>query len=142
MLVVVQALFVSEELRPEAASYPDAMKSNRSALGERIARARAAAGLTQLQLAARLGVSQQMVGYLEVRPVAVRPEMLAKISKVLGVSLDDLIGGGGAPRKPTGPTGRVRRVFEEVSRLPRNQQRRIAGVVEDMLTAQRVAVSS
>jgi len=118
------------------------MKSNRSALGERIARARAAAGLTQHQLAERLGVSQQMVGYLEVRPVAVRPEMLAKISEVLGVSLDELIGGNGAPRKPTGPAGRVRRVFEEVSRLPRNQQQRIAGVVEDMLTAQRVAVSS
>lgn len=138
----MQALFVREEPPPEEASYTDAMKSNRSALGERIARARAASGLTQHQLAERLGVSQQMVGYLEVRPVAVRPEMLAKISEILGVSLDELIGGNGAPRKPTGPSGRVRRVFEEVSKLPRSRQQRILATVEDMLTAQRVAANA
>ena len=138
----MQALFVRKDSGSEEASYTDAMKNNRSALSERIAQARSAAGLTQQQLAERLGVSQQMVGYLEVRPVAVRPEMLAKISEVLSVSLDDLIGGNGAPHKPSGPSGRMRRVFEEVSKLPRSQQQRIAGVVEDMLTAQRVAVSS
>lgn len=138
----MQALFVREESNADVSSYTDAMKSNRSALGERIAHARAAVGMTQHQLAERLGVSQQMVGYLELRPVAVRPEMLAKISESLGVSLDELIGGNGAPHKPSGPTGRMRQVFEEVSRLPRSRQQRIVGVVEDMLAAQRTAVSA
>jgi transcriptional regulator with XRE-family HTH domain len=137
----MQALFVREESNLEVASYTDAMKSNRSALGERIARARVAVGLTQHQLSERLGVSQQMVGYLELRPVAVRPEMLAKISEVLGVSLDDLLGSS-APRKPSGPTGRVRQVFEEVSKLPRSRQQRIVGVVEDMLAAKRMPVNA
>jgi transcriptional regulator with XRE-family HTH domain len=118
------------------------MKKNRSLLGERIALARQTAGLTQQQLAERLGVSQQMVGYLEVRPVAVRPELLTTISKVLNVALDELVGGNAVPRKPRGPAGRVRRVFEEVSRLPRNRQQRILATVEDMLTAQRVASGS
>ena len=134
----MQALFVSENPPPEEAPYTDGMTTKRSILGERIAQARQAAGLSQKQLAERLGVSQQMVGYLEVRPVAIRPELLTKLSAALGLPVEELLGAADQKRQPTGPTGRVRRVFEEVSRLPRKRQQRIVGVVEDMLTAQRV----
>ena len=112
--------------------------SKRSPLGERIAQARQTAGWSQQQLADKLGVSQQMVGYLELRPVAVRPELLARLSQALHVSLEDLLGVSVPARKPTGPTGKVRKVFEAVSQLPRRQQERIVGVVEDMLAAQRL----
>jgi transcriptional regulator with XRE-family HTH domain len=134
----MQVLFVSQNPPPEDAAYTDGM-TKRSILGERIALARQAAGLSQKQLAERLGVSQQMVGYLEVRPVAIRPELLTKLSAALGLPVEELLGKVDRKRHPTGPTGRVRRVFDEVSRLPRKRQQRIVSVVEDMLTAQRVA---
>ena len=34
-----------------------------------------------------------------------------------------------------GPVGKARRVFEEVSKLPRHQQQRILGIVEDLIAA-------
>jgi transcriptional regulator with XRE-family HTH domain len=141
-LVAMQVLFVTPPVVSPDVPYTLGMKQNRSTLGERIASARQAAGFTQQHLAEHLGVSQQMVGYLELRPVAVRPELLARLSEVLRVPLDELVGGNSAPRRPTGPAGRVRRVFEEVNKLPRSRQQRILATVEDMLTAQRVASGS
>ena len=37
----------------------------------------------------------------------------------------------------SGPVGKARRAFEQVSKLPRNQQKHIIRVVEDLLVAQR-----
>ena len=71
-----------------------------------------------------------MVGYLERQPVAIRPEVLARLSEILKISLDELLGVKVRTKQVTGPTGRVRQVFEAVSRLPRRQQRKIIEVVE------------
>ena len=71
-----------------------------------------------------------MVGYLERQPVAIRPEVLARLSEVLKIPLDELLGVKVRAKRATGPTGRVRQVFEAVSRLPRRQQQKIIEVVE------------
>ncbi len=118
------------------APYNAAMKngSKRSALGERIVAARQAAGLSQQQVADRLGVTQQMVGYLEQQPVAIRPEQLATLSTVLHLSVEELLGQA-KPRAASGPTGRVRQVFTQVSQLPKRRQQKIVEVVEALLKA-------
>lgn len=51
-------------------------------------------------------------------------------------AVEALLGIGTRRRNGGGPVGKLRRVFEEVSRLPRYQQQRIVGVVEDMVNAQ------
>ena len=102
-------------------SYTDAaMKDDtKHPIGKGTAAARQAAGLSQAQLATHLGVTQQMVGYLERQPVAIRPEVTAQLSEVHKVPLDELLGVKVRAKPVTGPTGRVRQVFEAVSRLPR-----------------------
>lgn len=55
------------------------------------------------------------------------------------MSVDYLLGHeNGAPRKG-GPVGKARRVFEEISKLPRQRQQRILGIVEDLLAADQIS---
>lgn len=114
--------------------YSDGMKNGkRSPVGERIAQARQTAGLSQVQLADKLGVTQQMVGYLERQPVAIRPELLLQLSAALGMSLDELLGQPVKPQRAAGPTGKMRRLFEAASKLPRNQQEKILSILQPFI---------
>jgi transcriptional regulator with XRE-family HTH domain len=105
-------------------------KTPRSAFGERLAQARQQAGLSQEQLAEKLGTIQRVVAHWERRPVALRAEQLAALADALGVTADFLIGRDSGKKRGTGPVGRARRVLETVSRLPRHQQQKIIDVVE------------
>ena len=73
--------------------------------------------------------------------MGIRPEFLAGLAKVLGVSTEQLLGADTPPKKD-GPTGKARKLFEEVSKLPRSQQQRILAMVEDMLIAQEAKKAS
>jgi len=133
MFVSMQALFVQTAPDSAAAFYTAGMKNGkRSPVGERIAQARQSAGLSQVQLAEKLGVTQQMVGYLERQPVAIRPELLLQLSGALSMSLDELLG---QPVKPQrgGPSGKMRRLFEAASKLPRSQQDKILAILQPFI---------
>jgi len=133
MFVVMQALFVTENVADQIVPYIDAMIKNgskRSLIGERISLARQAAGLSQEQLAKKLGITQQMVAYLELHPVAIRPELLAKLSVILRVPLEDLLGMDARPKRLSGPPGKMRRLFEAAATLPRSQQQKITALLE------------
>lgn len=63
-----------------------------ASFGQRLAELRKAAGFTQVELAAELGISQRMVAYYE-SPNATPPAiLLPAIATALGVSIDDLFG--------------------------------------------------
>lgn len=105
----------------------------RAAFGERLVAAREEAGLSQRELADRLGVTQRALSWWEREPVALRPEQVAQLAGTLGVSADQLLGVPTAKKRGTGPTGKARRVFEAVSRLPRHHQQKIVDVVESFV---------
>lgn len=114
----------------------------RTPFGERLHAAREARGISQAQVAKQLGMSQNAYACWERKPVALRPDQVEQLAKILNVSIEALFNGNGGMERKGGPTGKARRVFEEVSRLPRKRQQRIVGVVEDMLAAQRLAVNA
>lgn len=111
----------------EADDYTAAMprgrptQKERSPLGDRIVAARQQLGLSQSQLADKLGISQRALAHWEVNPVALRPEQLAALADGLQVSADYLLGREEKNQR-LGPVGKTRRVFEQVSLLPRHQQ--------------------
>ena len=113
----------------------------RTPFGERLHAAREARGLSQAQVAEQLGMSQNAYACWERKPVALRPDQIEQLAKILNVPVDTLFNGNGGMDRKGGPVGKARRAFEEVSRLPRKRQQRIVGVVEDMLAAQRMAVA-
>lgn len=106
--------------------------------GERLRALREAAGLSQRELSRQLDTHHSNVGFWERTGTAPRGSVLPKMARLLGVSVEDLLGvESDKPKRPAAPGGRLGRVFEEVSELPRRQQDRIVAVVEDMLVARK-----
>ena len=110
-------------------------KKPRTDFGNRLHAAREAAGLSQAQVANKLGVHQTSYAAWERHPVALRPEQLKALAESCGVTVEHLLGTEEAPKRGTGPAGKLRQVFERASQLPRDQQKHVVRVVEDALTA-------
>jgi DNA-binding XRE family transcriptional regulator len=64
----------------------------RTPFGQRLHTLREQAGLSQQQLAERLGLTQRAYAHWERNPVALRPEQLLSLAEALNVSVDDLVG--------------------------------------------------
>ena len=105
----------------------------RTAFGQRLLAARQAAGMSQAEVAQKLGITQTAYADWERRPVALRPEQIEKLTKILQVPVEQLFNGRARPK--SGPDGRARRAFEQVSQLPRSQQLHILKVVEAFVDA-------
>lgn len=88
------------------------------------------AGLSQQQLAEKLGLTQRAYAYWERNPVALRPDQLIKLAAALGVTTDVLLGDSEAGRRGSGPAGKMRRLFESASRLPRSQQQKVLDILQ------------
>ena len=108
-------------------------KQARTTFGERLAGAREGAGLTQLQLAEKLGTSQRVITYWEREPVALRAEQLAALADALSVTTDFLVGRDERKPRGQGPAGKLRQVFNQASQLPRHQQGKVIEFLENYL---------
>jgi len=104
--------------------------------GVRLAELRKAAGLSQYELASYVGVPQANIAFWERSEKPPRSEVLPKMAEALGVSVEDLLIGetgkaaGKKAAKSNGrPAGKVREVFDRVSKLPRRQQEHIVNWV-------------
>ena len=134
------------QLTPNEGWYTSGMKTGRPSKRERtpfetrLHAARETAGLSQAQVAAKLGITQSAYAFWERRKVALRPEQIEQVAKILGVTAEHLFGASEVPRQ--GPTGKARQLFERVSKLPRSTQQRILANVEDALTAHEVRKAS
>lgn len=105
----------------------------RPPLGERIAQARKAIGLTQLQLAEKLGVSQRVVTYWERESVSLKPEQLSALADALEVSADFLLGRELAKKRGNGPQGKAKRILDAIAKMPRGQQEKVFDVIEPFI---------
>lgn len=101
-------------------------------LGTRIATLRKARGLTQVQLAEVLGVSQQQVVSFEKGRRRVPVSTLPTLSKALGVSIEDLVESEAKPAK-RGPTPKLQRQLELLQDLPRSKQRFVSEMLDTVL---------
>jgi transcriptional regulator with XRE-family HTH domain len=105
-------------------------------LGGRVAQPRKTRGITQVQLAEELTVSQQTVQAYEVGRRRIPVSTLRLLAKTLSVSLDELMAEGEhAPRK-RGPVPQVLRQLERISALPKPKQRAVMDVIEAVLAQQ------
>jgi len=105
-------------------------KSKRTSFGSRLHTYREAAGISQQQVADKLGITQPAYALWERRDVAIQPEQLLKLAKLLKVRVEDLFQDEKTNSRRGGPTGKARKLFEQVSQLPRSQQQHVLTVVE------------
>jgi transcriptional regulator with XRE-family HTH domain len=126
----MQALSFQQSGDFPAADYDAAMrKKDRPPLGLRLTELRQAAGLTQIQLADKLGVHPSNIGFWELSGTPPRGEVLPKMANALGVSVDALLGVTPPKPKRQAAKGRLQSVFEAASKLPRRQQEKVAEFV-------------
>jgi len=114
----------------------------RPPFGERLHELREQAGLTQAQVAEKLGISHRAYAFWEREPTAVRAEQLAILANLFDVSADYLVGREPSKQRGSGPTGKLRQLFESASQMPRRQQQRIIGLVEDIIAARTTTASA
>ncbi|MGH8018618.1 MAG: helix-turn-helix domain-containing protein [Opitutaceae bacterium] len=114
-------------------------RSERPALAQRLAVLRQQAGLSQAGLAQRIGVHPSNIGFWELKGTPPRGEILPALARELGVSVDELLGVRPIKARPAGPEGKLRKVFERASKLPRAQQAKVAEFVEAFVERQEKA---
>ena len=103
-------------------------------LGSRIADLRKAQGITQVQLADLLGVSQQTITAYEVGRRRIQVSALPVIAQALGVAVEELLGD--QPKSATskrGPAPKLQQQMDRIARLPKAQQRFVMQVIESVL---------
>ncbi len=118
---------------PENAAYNRDMAKRRKererpAQGRRLMELRKEAGLSQYELADMIGEPQPNIAYWELSDKPPRSDVLHKLADALGVSIPELLSVNGrtvAVSKSTRPAGKLRQLFNDVSRLPRRQQEHI-----------------
>jgi transcriptional regulator with XRE-family HTH domain len=126
---------------PENQSYtsnvmPPKSTRTRPPQGARLAELRKAAGLSQYELARYVGVPQPNIAFWEQSEKPPGSEVLPEMAQALGVSVEELLIVGDekplrrkAAKSYGRPAGKVREVFDRVSKLPRRQQEHIVNWV-------------
>jgi len=103
-------------------------------LGAQIAELRKAQGITQIQIAEALSVSQQTINSYEVARRRIPASALPTLVKLLTVSIDELLG---EQRKKNngkrGSASKLQQQIERVSQLPRSKQKFVIGMIDTVI---------
>jgi transcriptional regulator with XRE-family HTH domain len=110
-------------------------KSYYRQLGQRIAERRKALGITQVELAATLGVAQQTMAHYEGGTLRIAVALLSPLSATLGLTLEELVGEHAKPGK-RGPTPKLQQQLERITQLPKAQQRFVMQMLDTVLQQQ------
>lgn len=107
-------------------------------LGARIARLRRDKGMTQVELAERLQVSQPVVSDYENDVIRLPADVVVQIAQVLGASTDELLGIKAAARA-TGTTTQIKnrrlyRRMQQIEQLPRRDQDALLRTIEAFIS--------
>ena len=105
-------------------------------LGNKISTLRKEQNLTQVQLSKILGISQQYMQAFEAGRRKVPSSMLPTLSKVLAISVEQLIGMTSANNKRPGPTPKILRQVEQLSYLPKSKQKFVMEMLDTVIKQQ------
>ena len=106
------------------------IKRQADGFGARLAALRKQAGISQTALAQEIGISQRMMAYYE-GPTAFAPaNLLPAMARVLGVSIEALLGTETAKRKTKAVDTRMQRRLQQIASLPTEERRQIMQLVD------------
>ena len=106
-------------------------------LGSRIAELRKSQGITQIQMAEALGVSQQTVNSYEVARRRVPVSALPILGRLFNISVDELLGEQTAkPNGKRGPASKLQQQIERVNLLPRSKQKFVIEMIDTVIQQQ------
>lgn len=101
-------------------------------IGKRLADLRKEKGITQKQLADRLGLTQPMVSEYERGSLRLHGEMIIQITEILGISADDLLGRTKIAPRPK--SGRLMKRLQQIDQLPKRDQDAVLRTIDAFLS--------
>jgi transcriptional regulator with XRE-family HTH domain len=102
--------------------------------GQRVAQLRKERGLTQQEMAARLGVSQPVVSDYECGALRLHGELIAKLTEILAVSADELLGLTPlTDRSGALKNRKLHRRLQQLDRLPPRDQQALLRTIDAFL---------
>ena len=105
-------------------------------LGTHIAELRKQNGITQVQLAEALDISQQTVTSYEVARRRVPVSALPILADLFNVSIDELLGAANKKPAKRGPMSKLQKQLERVSSLPRSKQKFVIEMIDTVIQQQ------
>ena len=104
-------------------------------LGARVAQARKEQGLTQQQLADRLGIAQQTLAHYEIGRLKIVAALLPQMAEIFDMSVDELLTGQNPSRRTLkrGPASRLQQQVEAIGQLPKAKQRFVVEMLDTVL---------
>lgn len=112
------------------------------AIGQRLAALRKAKGLTQVDVAAALGLAQGLLSKYETGDLLLHGELIVEFARVLGVSSDDILGiESKRTAKPTLPAvdKTLARRLAQLQALPRRDRDALLRTLDAFLSKARAA---
>ena len=100
--------------------------------GSHLKALRERAGLSARDLGERIGVRHSNILFWENSGTLPRSSILVPMAQALGVTVEELLDQA-RPRRVVQPGGKLGRTFQEVSQLPRRQQKKIIDVVDALI---------
>lgn len=103
-------------------------------LGIRVAELRKVQGITQVQLAETLNVSQQTINSYEVARRRFPVSALPALAQLFGITVDELLGTANKQAaKKRGPDSKLQQQIEQIRQLPRTQQTFVSKMLETVI---------
>lgn len=104
-------------------------------IGERLAQIRKEKGITQGELAERLGISQPMVSDYERGELRLHGELIIQLVKILDISADDLLGINTKPKSNKDiKNRRLYRRLATIDTLPKRDQEALLRTIDAFVT--------
>jgi transcriptional regulator with XRE-family HTH domain len=105
-------------------------------LGARIAQLRKDQGITQVQLAELLDVSQQTITAYETGRRRIQVSALPVIAHALGATVETLVAETPKTAHKRGPVPKLQQQLERITQLPKAQQRFVMQMIDTVLQQQ------
>jgi transcriptional regulator with XRE-family HTH domain len=110
------------------------MLSSEEPFGQRLARFRKERGYTQVELAAKMGLTQALVTDYERSRLRMHAEMVIRFSQALDVSTDELLGVKATQAKDKAKVSlKIVRRLQRIERLPFAQQKTLLKSIDMLL---------
>ncbi len=107
-------------------------------LGQRLALLRRESGLTQVQLAEILAISQQHMAAIEAGRRKATASTIPRLASLFAISTDELLGAQDKPSK-RGPASILQRQIEQVGLMPRTKQKFVTEMLDAVIKQQQSA---
>ena len=126
----------SEKLAPTIAALEEwsvaqrKQKQEAETLGQRLARLRRERGLTQVELAARIGVVQPVLSDYERGALRLHGQLIVNLTEILGVSAEELLGLSKPAQNGAIKNRRLLRRFQEIEKLPKRDQQALFRTID------------